>query len=307
MLMILPERDAAVASAAQGTIPQSQPDPSVRRPQGRPRDSRTRRQENNKGNPINAQEEQPRNARDVPMERENPPNPREMLGLCLPDFLETHYLKPFQPSHSENQPQLRKLLYGETSDQQQTHHYASHALLADHLINGGNDNEEEGTFGSLASANKNSTAMKIDASGHHKSKLGDSFRGVTPALFATFPLQYEHNIMEQQSLKKAAINSTAVPIKIAAKTTTREGIKIVTSSPTESYLSAIYMPGVGHSEGYVATYPPETKSIVMPNLTNIFVYSQPAYPKISYSMITNTTDYDKNKKINHQIEFVKAT
>uniref|UniRef100_A0A803NLT9 Uncharacterized protein n=1 Tax=Cannabis sativa TaxID=3483 RepID=A0A803NLT9_CANSA len=68
------EREATAARATQGTIPQTQPDPSVRRPQGRPRGSTTRREENNQGNPTNAQEEQLRNARDVPMDRENPPS-----------------------------------------------------------------------------------------------------------------------------------------------------------------------------------------------------------------------------------------
>uniref|UniRef100_A0A803NH58 Uncharacterized protein n=1 Tax=Cannabis sativa TaxID=3483 RepID=A0A803NH58_CANSA len=55
------EREALVARAAQGGTPQTQPDPSVRRPQGRPRVSRTRRHKNNQGNTPNTREEQPGN------------------------------------------------------------------------------------------------------------------------------------------------------------------------------------------------------------------------------------------------------
>uniref|UniRef100_A0A803QC70 Uncharacterized protein n=1 Tax=Cannabis sativa TaxID=3483 RepID=A0A803QC70_CANSA len=45
------EKEAAAARATQGANPQNQPDPAVRRPRGEPRDSRTRRQETNQGNP----------------------------------------------------------------------------------------------------------------------------------------------------------------------------------------------------------------------------------------------------------------
>uniref|UniRef100_A0A803QES7 Uncharacterized protein n=1 Tax=Cannabis sativa TaxID=3483 RepID=A0A803QES7_CANSA len=68
------EREAAAARATQGTIPQNRSNIAIRRPQGRPRGPRIRRQETNQGNPPNTQEEQPRNTRDVPMDRINQPN-----------------------------------------------------------------------------------------------------------------------------------------------------------------------------------------------------------------------------------------
>ncbi|XP_060965528.1 uncharacterized protein LOC133034456 [Cannabis sativa] len=81
------EREAASAWATQGMNAQNQPEPGVRRPRGRPRGSRTRRQEKaweeqlgeNETPPEN-QDEQPERRQPETDEREIPPENEEYLG-----------------------------------------------------------------------------------------------------------------------------------------------------------------------------------------------------------------------------------
>ncbi|KAM6547166.1 hypothetical protein CsatB_018842 [Cannabis sativa] len=177
-----------------------------------------------------------------------------------------------------DQPQPRKLLYGESSNKNQTENLFKEKATRNHDAIPMNS---ASTIPHIALPNNDLWRTQDNNIGH---------------LSASNIFHHEHNKLMQQSIHKTTNNCSKGSLNIAADKLPSSSVQSAISSPPDSDLTGIFLPGVGPPQGYIATYPPDVKSIVMPDFTNVNAYPKQHYLNTSDSMVTTTAAHDINKE-----------